>query len=251
MNNIKDELKQLLAQTGGVDSFTPSVAVMVMKKFIDTFKTMGLDENNTDDILKGLQKLFNLEIYNKPDFNNGKYVLTPNHVSEFDGPLFGMLHPNMIVMAKKSWTDDPMLNAFLGQFFKFVGVDRKDKASGVAALMGCIDHLNSSDNTAATIFVQQTIADINLIMPEDIAAGVLSIRKRTGASIIPVFCEQVSLDYPTRVVFGEKLDDSTSKNFGQNWLNAQHEMQKSLTNPPARKPILNEKHSTPISKREF
>ena len=249
--SIRNEFKTLLTEVGGVDSFTTVQAVMVMKKFIEVFKYMGLNQNDSNDFLTGYREIFNLELHNLPDFKAGKHVFTPNHVSEFDGPLFGVLHPNMIVMAKKEWTDDPLLNAFLGQFFKVVGVDRKNRISGANGIIKCIEHIKKFENSAATIFVQQTIADINIIRPEDIASGAFSVRKKTGAAIIPVFCEQVSLDYPTRIVFGDPLDIICPEQFGQDWLDAELQMQKSLTKPPARKPILNEKHSTPISQRDY
>ena len=244
------ELKALLGEVGGVDSFSTEAAIRVMHKVIDVLRGMGLSENSAYGLLEGYKELFGLEFINMPDFTDGRYVLTPNHVSEFDGPLFGALHPNMLIMAKKEWTDDQTLGAFLGQFFKFVGVDRKDKLSGTFAIGKCIKHIKNSTNSAVTIFVQQTIADIDIIQPEDIAAGAYFVRKKAGASILPVFCEQVSLSAPTRIVFGEPLEPPAPEDFGKKWLEAQLSMQKSL-NPPARKPQLNKKHSIPISQRDF
>jgi len=244
------DLKDLLAAAGGVDSYTPSQAAVVMKKLAEIFGSMGLRENSRADFQAGYQRLFHLEYSNLPDLAAAPYVFTPNHVSEFDGPLFGILHPHMLVMAKKEWSDDPRMDAFWGQYFQVVGIDRKDRMSGVAGILQCIEHIKKYENGAVTIFVQQTIADINTNQPEDIASGAFSVHRKTGAAVIPVFCEQVSLDAPTRIVFGDPME-TDAKKFGGDWLEAELRMQGSLANPPARKPALNEKHSIPISQRKF
>jgi len=249
--NLREELKSLLAEIGGVDSFTTAQAMTVMQKLAEIFASMGLSEGEPGNFLTVYREIFHLEFFNLPDFNAGKYILTPNHVSEFDGPLFGVLHPNMLVMAKKEWTDDPRLNASLGRYFKSVGVDRKDRMSGAVGIKKCIKHIRNYENSAATIFVQQTIADINNIEPGDIASGAFLVHIGTGAAVLPVFCEQVSLDYPTRIVFGDPMDTAGPKQFGEDWLEAELRMQKSLADPPARKPVLNEKHSIPISQRAY
>ena len=248
---IRKKFEAILAKVGGVDSFTTDQAKLVMKNFIDVISQLRLNGNGAENFLFGYSEIFKLDFIGSPNLKSGKYIFTPNHVSEFDGPLFGLLHPNMLVMAKKEWTDDLTLFEFLSQFFKVVGVDRNDKLSGVMGIKRCIQHIKNFENSAVTIFVQQTIADININQPEDIASGAFFVHKKTGADIIPVFCEQVSFHYPTRIVFGNPLEVTHIEQFGQEWLKAELQMQHSLINPQARKPILNEKHSTPISQRDF
>ena len=49
--------------------------------------------------------LFNITEYNKPDLSSGKYILCPNHTSNFDGPIFWASHPQIRIMAKKELFD--------------------------------------------------------------------------------------------------------------------------------------------------
>ena len=115
----------------------------------------------------------------------------------------------------------------------------------------CIDHLKSSDNSAVTVFVQQTIADIEITVPEDVASGVYYIAKKTSAQIIPVYSEQVSPSLPTRIVFGDPIVCEDKEAFGAAWLKAEYTLRDMISDPAARPPVLCEKHQKPISRRDF
>ena len=157
----------------------------------------------------------------------------------------------MLVVAKSDWVSNPHLNSFIEKMFSIVGIVRKDNLSGMNAMKKCMEHLKKSENSAVTIFVQQTIADIDMTTPEDIASGALLIAQKTSAQIIPVYMEQVSTEHPTRIVFSSPLTCTDKKEFGNAWLKAELALRDSITEPAARPPILCEKHRKPISEREF
>ena len=109
------------------------------------------------------------------------------------------------------------------------GYVRKDAASSLDCIRTCNNFINNSENSSVTLFVQQTIADVNNCGPEDIAPSAYMIHKRTEANIIPVFTEQVSLDQPTRIVFGNPMEASFSaKQFGEVWLDEVLKLQKNF-----------------------
>ena len=88
-------------------------------------------------------------------------------------------------------------------------------------------------------------------MPEDVASGVHYIAKKTDAAIIPVYSEQVSPEYPTRIVFGAPIICDNKEDFGAAWLKAEYRLRDSISDPAARVPVLCEKHQKPISLRDF
>ena len=255
MNEIYNEeltrLNALIKEYGGVDSYTTTQAVTIFELICKMVAKLGLNPANRADFLKGVSKIFRFEFVNMEDYTHGKYVFVPNHVSEFDGILFGTILPNMLVVAKSDWVSNPHLNGFIERLFSLVGIVRKDNLSGMNALRKCIEHLKNSQDGAVTIFVQQTIADIDMTTPEDIASGAYLIAQKTGAKIIPVYLEQVSTEHPTRIVFGSPLECSDKNDFGDAWLKTELALRDSITAPAARPPILCEKHRKPISQREF
>lgn len=244
-------LKCLIKEYGGVDSYTTTQAVTLFGQVCKIISKMGLDPECRADFFDGVCKIFNLQFVNMGDFEHGKYVFVPNHVSEFDGILFGVIIPHMLVVAKSDWVSNPRLNSFIDKFFEIVGIVRKDNISGMQALKKCIEHLKKTEDSAVTIFVQQTIADIDLTTPEDIASGAQFIAQKASAQIIPVYCEQVSTESPTRIVFGSPIICKNKDEFGDAWLKSEFELRDSITAPIARRPILCEKHKKPISQRGF
>lgn len=244
-------LSALVKEYGGVDSYTTTQAATLFEMICRMISKLGLNPECRSDFSEGIRKIFNLQFINMEDYEHGKYVFAPNHVSEFDGLLFGTIIPNMLVVAKSDWVSNPRLNGFLEKLFPIVDVIRKDKSSGMNALRRCIDHLEESQGSAVTIFVQQTIADIEITTPEDIASGAYFIAKKTSANIIPVYCEQISTEHPTRIVFGSPITCTNKNDFGNAWLRSEFELRDSITAPIARPPILCEKHRKPISQREF
>ena len=74
---------------------------------------------------------------------------------------------------------------------------------------------------------------------------------KAGAAIIPVYSEQVSPEFPTRIVFGEPIVCDNKEDFGAAWLKAEFELRDSIKDPAARPPVLCAKHQKPISQRDF
>lgn len=253
-NDIGEEIAYmgtLIKEYGGVDSYTTTQAVTIIEQICKIVKKLGLNPENRADLFEGVCRIFNIELVNMQNFEQGKYIFVPNHVSEFDGFIFGTLIPNMMVVAKSDWISYPRLNEFIEKLFTLVGVVRKDKSSGLNVLRKCAEHLGKSQDGAVTIFVQQTIVDLETTTPEDVASGALVIAKKADAPIIPVYCEQVSTEHPTRIVFGSPLSYKDKNDFGEAWLKSEIELRDSLANPVARRPMLCEKHRKPISEREF
>ncbi len=251
-NNIElSYLNTLIKEYGGVDSYTTTQATTLFEQICKIIRLLGLNPECRSDFFNGVRQIFNLQFVNMEDYEHGKYIFVPNHVSEFDGLLFGTIIPHMLVVAKTDWTSNPLLYGFLEKLFSLAGLIRKDKSSSMNVLRRCIEHLEQSQDSAVTIFVQQTIADIETTTPEDIAPGAYLIAKKTSAHIIPVYCEQVSTEKPTRFVFGSPLVCTNAKDFGNAWLRSELALRDSITTPIARPPILCEKHQKPISQREF
>ncbi len=250
-NIDRSKLNALIMEYGGVDSYTTSQAAAILEQIFRITASMGLDPANRADFFEGARRIFNIEFINMGDYEHGRYIFAPNHVTEFDGLLFGTIVPNMLVVAKSDWGSNPHLNEFINKLFRIVCLIRKDNASGINVLRKCIDHLNASQDSAVTVFVQQTIADIDITTPEDIASGVCYIAKKTSARIIPVYSEQVSPELPTRIVFGAPMTCEDKDAFGAEWLRTEAALRDSISDPAARLPILCEKHQKPISRRDF
>jgi 1-acyl-sn-glycerol-3-phosphate acyltransferase len=250
-NDDRAYLSNLIKEYGGVDSYTTEQAATIFGLLCKMVTELGLNPDDRADFAEGVHKIFNFEIINMENYRDGKYVLVPNHVSEFDGMLYGTLISNMLVVAKSDWVTNPHLNDFVERYFSVVGVVRKDRASGINVIKKCMEHLGKSENSAVTIFVQQTIADIDITTPEDVASGACLIAKKTGAKIIPVYAEQLSTDHPTRMVFGSPLVYTDKNDFGEAWLKSEFALRDSIAEPPARPPVLCEKHRKPISERDF
>lgn len=244
-------LTALIKEYGGVDSYTTTQAATLFEQIYKMIVQLGLNPESRAEFFEGVSRIFNLEFVNMGNYEHGKYVFVPNHVSEFDGLLFGTILPNMMVVAKSDWVSNPRLNGFLEKLFSIASVIRKDKRSGMNVLRKCIDHLNASQDSAVTIFVQQTIADIEITTPEDVASGAYIIAKQASAQIIPVYYEQVSTEHPTRIVFGSPLNCTDKNEFGEAWLKCEMALRDSISAPTARPPMLSEKHQKPISRREF
>ncbi|MCR5208948.1 MAG: 1-acyl-sn-glycerol-3-phosphate acyltransferase [Lachnospiraceae bacterium] len=246
-----EHLRGLFKEFGGVDSYTTVQAVAIFEQIYKIESALGLSVAKRDEFFEGICRIFNIELINMEDYKDRKIILVPNHVSEFDGLIFGSILPNMMVVAKSDWISNPKLNAFLDKLFTLVGLVRKDGSSGMNVLRKCIDHLMEDGGRAVNIFVQQTIADIDITKPEDVASGACLIAKKSGADIIPVYCEQASVDHPTRVVFGKPMEIIDKKDFGAEWIKCELALRDSISDPVARKPVLCEKHQKPISEREF
>ncbi|MBP5607693.1 MAG: 1-acyl-sn-glycerol-3-phosphate acyltransferase [Lachnospiraceae bacterium] len=247
----RSKLIALINEYGGVDSYTTTQAATILEQIFRMAAAMGLDPWKRSDFFEASRRIFNIELINMDDLEHGRYVLVPNHVTEYDGLLFGTLIPNMLVVAKSDWITNPHLNELIERLFSIVGLVRKDNASGISVLRKCIDHLKASADSAVTVFVQQTIADIEITTPEDVASGVHYMAKKADAAIIPVYSEQVSPEFPTRIVFGDPIVCENKDDFGAAWLEAEFKLRDSITAPATRPPVLCAKHQKPISQRDF
>jgi hypothetical protein len=241
----------LIREYGGVDSYSTTQAVAIIEQIFAMTRELGLDPEKREDFFEGLCQIFHIQFINKKDYTHGKYLFVPNHISEFDGLIFGTIVPNVLVVAKSDWVSDPDLNRFIDKLFAITGVVRKDNSSGMKVLRQCIEHVSGAQDGAVTIFVQQTIADLDITTPEDIAIGAFHIAKKAGAQIIPVYSEQASTEAPTRIVFGDPILCEDKNDFGSLWLKSELEMRDAITDPAAREPKLCEKHQKPISQRSF
>lgn len=246
-----EKLNSLIKEYGGVDSYTTDQAVELIEQLNRIIRQQGLDPETRAGFFEGICKVFNIELINRGNYEHGKYVFAPNHISEFDGPIFGTIVPNVLVVAKSDWVSNPNLNRLLEKICSLISVVRTDKSSGMKVLRGCVDHLNASADGVVNIFVQQTIADIDITMPEDIAIGAWIVAQKASAPVIPVYCEQVSTGHPTRIVFGEPIVCEDKDDFGRLWLESEIALRDSIKDPAARKPVLCEKHQKPISQRSF
>ncbi len=251
---IETELKafdELIKEYGGVDSYTTEQAATLCEMIYEMVGKLGMDPESRTDFFEGLKLIFNMEVLNMEDYTHGKYCFVPNHVSEFDGLIFGTIIPHMLVVAKSDWISNPRLNAIIEKYFSLVAVIRKDNASGMNVLRKCIEHFRGSEDSALTVFVQQTIADIDNTKAEDVASGAYHIAEKSSARIIPVYCEQVSTAHPTRIVFGKPMECTDTEEFGKAWLESEKALRDSISAPAARTPVLCEKHQKPISERDF
>ena len=247
--DIETELNafnDLIKEYGGVDSYTTMQAASLCELIYEMVGKLGMDPESSADFFEGLKLIFNMEVIHMGDYAHGKYCFVPNHVSEFDGLIFGTIIPNMLVVAKSDWGSNPRLNAIIEKYFSIVAVIRKDNASGMNVLRKCIEHFREAEDSALTVFVQQTIADLDITRPEDVASGAFHIAEKAGAQIVPVYCEQ-----PTRIVFGEPMNCTDKDGFGKAWIECEKALRDSITSPAARPPVLCEKHQKPISEREF
>ena len=126
-NNDLIRFNTLIKEYGGVDSYTTSQAALLFELIYKMVSELGMNPVERVGFLEGACKIFNIQFINMKDYSQGKYIFVPNHVSEFDGVLFGLINPNMLVVGKSDWISNPNLNGFLEKLFSIVGVDRKDK----------------------------------------------------------------------------------------------------------------------------
>ncbi|MBE6138578.1 MAG: 1-acyl-sn-glycerol-3-phosphate acyltransferase [Firmicutes bacterium] len=143
--------------------------------------------------------LFRTKEYNKPDLSTGKYILCPNHTSDFDGPMFWSAHDNIRIMAKKECFSNPLLGAFLKKT-NVVPVDRQ--SNPVKAISAAIRYLSQDEHSVFLMFPQGTISDINRNKLSRIKPGAFYIAERTNAKIVPVFIEQPRIFRRGRIVYG-------------------------------------------------
>jgi len=148
------------------------------------------------------KSLFRFREYNKPDLSKGKYILCPNHTSDFDGPVFWSAHENVRIMAKKECFSNPILGSFLTSV-NVVPVDRQ--TNPMKALKEATKYLASDGDKVFLMFPQGTISDINKNKLSRIKPGAFFIAEHSQAQIIPVFIEQPRVFRRGRIVYGKSF----------------------------------------------
>lgn len=242
-NECLAALEAFIVRGGSTYSFDKEASVHGVELLLRVFQSMGLNPMKTEDLKKGFMELFRIEIVNMPDLNRDRYIFTPNHVSDFDALILGLLHPHIRVVAKVEWVDNAKLRQFLDLHYDLVGLDRTSLASLRRLLSESIRYFNDDDdNKHYLVFGQGTISDFNNNSPERISTIAQRLSEKTGVPIVNLFVEQVSLHHPTRIVFDEPMRLDKAQDFRTIWLEREKAMQDALT-PPARRPTLTEKHA--------
>ena len=178
-----------------------------------------------------------------PDLDNNRFIFTPNHVSDFDAIVLGLLHPKIRIASKDDWTNNEKLRKFLDIHYDLYGFDRKSLQSLHVLLKDSIKYFNDSDeNKHFLVFSQGTISNFNNNSLERISTFAQKLSNNTDVPIVNMFVEQVSIYHPTRIVFDEPMKLSKKDDFRKIWLEREKIMQDKLI-PPARLPNLSHKHA--------
>jgi hypothetical protein len=235
--------EDLISKTENTYVFNDETSVNCFRLLLEVIKDMGLNPINAEDFRKGIMSLFCIEIFNMPDLENNRFIFAPNHVSDFDALILGLLHPKIRIVSKIDWTNNKKLRKFLDMHFDLYGLDRTSFRSLRGLLKDSVNYFNNSDeNKHYLIFSQGTISDFNNNSLDRISSIVAKISNKTDVSIVNVFMEQVSLYNPTRIVFDKPMKLSKDDDFRKIWLEREIAMQNALI-PPARLPILSYKHA--------
>ncbi|MCL2229351.1 MAG: 1-acyl-sn-glycerol-3-phosphate acyltransferase [Firmicutes bacterium] len=236
-------LEQIIQATDGTYSFNGESALQMFKALFGTIKEMGLDPMKKSDFKTGLYKLFNIELVNMPDLENGRFILAPNHVSDIDALVLGLLHPKILIVIKQEWDENEKLKVFKDMHYHTYGLDRTNVASLRNLMRDSIEYFTSdTESKHFLVFCQGTISDFNKNSLERISKMPQTIQMNADVPIVPIFIEQVSLTQPTRVVFGKPIKLTRDDNYAQAWLDTLKKLQDGLK-PVARKAKLTHKHS--------
>jgi hypothetical protein len=249
--------EDLVAQTGNTYMFNDETSIKGSVILLNLIKEMGLNPMDTDELREGINLLFNIEVINMPDLENNRFILTPNHVSDFDAVVLGLLYPKIRIVSKNAWTNNKELRKFLDIHYDLYGFDRASVQSLRSLLRDAIDYFNKSstsdendenqnendekENKHYLIFSQGTISDFNHNSAERISTVAQKISGRTGVPIVNMFIEQVSIYEPTRIVFDEPMILGREDDFRKIWIEREKAMQEELI-PAARLPVLSHKH---------
>jgi len=235
--------ENLVADTGNTFAFDGETSVKGMGALLEIIKDMGFNPMQTNELKKGMMSLFNIEIINMPDLENNRFIFTPNHVSDLDALILGLIHPKIRIVAKTDWTNNEKLRKFLDIHYDLYGLERMSIQSLRDLFTGAVNYFNESgENRHFLIFSQGTISDFNNNSPERITPIAQRISNKTDVPVVIMFIEQVSFDHPTRIVFDNPMKISPENDFREIWLEREKALQKTLI-PPARLPKLTYKHA--------
>ena len=101
--------ENIIAATQNTYVFDGETSVRGFGALFGIIKDMGLNPMDTGELKKGIFSLFNVETINMPDLDNNRFILTPNHVSDLDAVILGLLHPNIKVVGGRK---NPFVKAF-------------------------------------------------------------------------------------------------------------------------------------------
>jgi 1-acyl-sn-glycerol-3-phosphate acyltransferase len=220
------------------------------------FKEAGLNPLVTEDWKKGIYQLFRVRVIDAPDLDAGNYILCPNHVSDLDALILGLLHPRIRVVAKTAWAANEELMGFCKLHYDIVGVYRDpeiarmtDGEKTAANEHNCkitMDTLKYMKDTGSArhllIFPQGTISDINKNGLPRIGPGFARIAMSSKARAVNVFLEYPSMEGDTRIVFGAPYAvTDRHHDYRQTWLDGVLALQNRLED--VRTPVFSEKHA--------
>lgn len=225
-------------------SFSTESTEQILGELITLLTERGVDLRSTQSLKAGFEGLFNIEYCNLPNFERQSYILAPNHVSDFDALVMGLVNPRIKILSKREWVENQTLLQFLNLHYRVTGVDRTTKVSQARALVELIKYLEGEGEVRHVLmFPQGTISDVNNNSVERVQAGVFSLSAKAGVPVLPVFIEQPNFTRKSRIVFGTPLPIPGKKDDCRAlWKDAVLALQNSLT-PPARRPVLTEKHA--------
>lgn len=224
-------------------SFDSATIEQIVKELVALLESRGVDIRDRQGLKAGYEGLFRIEYVNLPDLDAHRYILAPNHVSDFDALLMGLLHQDVTILSKQAWVDNAQLMGFLGPHYTLLGIDRDSKVSQARALVEIIKHLKAPGEARhALIFPQGTISDLNENSLERVQEGVFTLSGKAGVPVLPVFIEQPNFERPTRIAFGAAMGiPARGEDCRAAWRRAVLALQEGLS-PPARRPVLTEKH---------
>ena len=230
MARIKSEsfeiFESTMARLGNTVVLDDESSVDCMGMLLQVIRDMGLNPMKTEDLTCGLMDLFNVEVINMPDMDANRFILAPNHVSEFDALSLGLLHPRIRIVSKRAWTDNTRLRQYLERHYDLCGLNRASMASLRHVMRESIRYFLEDDACKHyLVFSQGTISDFNHNSPERVSSIAQQVASKTAVPIVVVFVEQVSIDHPTRIVFDAPRVITQSDDFRRIWLEREAALQ--------------------------
>jgi len=238
-----ENFKKLIEETGETYAFNAETSVQGFVLLFEVIKEMGLNPLITSELREGLFRLFNIELIKVPDLDNSRFIFTPNHVSDFDAIVLGLALPKTRIVAKTDWTNNEKLRKFLDLHYDLYGLDRSSLQSLHILLADAVKYFEDKTKTNKhfLVFSQGTISDFNNNSVERISTIAHKVAVNADVPVVNIFIEQVSLTYPTRIVFDEPIKLSRKDDFRSIWLERELVLQNSIDS--ARRPKLTHKHS--------
>lgn len=238
-------------------SFNGPQAVAFKEGLLSHCKKTGLDPYVTEQWKQGIFQLFGVKIINLPDLSAGSYILASNHISDFDGVILGLLHPNIRIIAKMGWAANKELMDFVRLHYDIVGIYRESEIEQMApeakrvakehnykATIEAVKYLKNADEPRhLLIFPQGTISDINNNCKERINPGFAKIAFATKTRVVNLFTEYPDITGAgsTRVVCGRPYAvNDRNTDMRQPWLSDVVSLQNQLDD--LRRPVLSERH---------